>query len=135
MKHPERVEDYLEHMVEAIDRAVRYVGPLNDVGALYQNPQVQDAVVRNIEVIVEAANHIQRMDPTFVEQHPELPWVELRGMRNKITHEYFDVDWHILWGTVRTDLPLLREQIRTLLIEQRHTHDQQQQSEQDRGRR
>ena len=106
MKHPERVEDYLEHMVEAIDRAVRYVSPLNDVGGLYQNPQVQDAVVRNIEVIGEAANHIQRMDPTFVEQHPELPWVELRGMRNKITHEYCDVDWHIVWGTVRTDLPL-----------------------------
>jgi uncharacterized protein with HEPN domain len=59
----------------------------------------------------------------------------MRGMRNKITHEYVDVDWHIVWGTVRTDLPLLREQIGTLLIERRHTHDQQQQSEQDRGRR
>ena len=124
MKHPERVEDYLEHMVEAIDRAISYLGPIKDVGALDQNPQVQDAVVSSIEVIGEAANHIQRMDPDFSEKHPELPWVELRGMRNKIAHEYFDVDWPIVWGTIKTDLPILREQVYTLFVEQRHTHDQ-----------
>jgi uncharacterized protein with HEPN domain len=64
MKHPERVEDYLGHITEAIARATSYVEPLQGIEAFRQNPQVQDAVVRNIEIIGEAANQIARMAPT-----------------------------------------------------------------------
>jgi uncharacterized protein with HEPN domain len=58
MRHPERVEDYLGHIAEAIERARSYVQPLPDLHAFEQNPVVQDAVVRNIEIIGEAVNHI-----------------------------------------------------------------------------
>jgi uncharacterized protein with HEPN domain len=115
MKHPDRVEDYLEHIAEAIARATSYLQPLNDLTALQQNQQAQDAVVRNIEIIGEAANKIQKMDSDFSANHPELPWVEMRGMRNKVIHNYFDVDWAVVWSTVKDDLPQLKKQIDALL--------------------
>ena len=82
MKHPERVEDYLGHIAEAIERATSYVQPLPDIDAFRQNPLVQDGVVRNIEIIGEAANHINRVAPEFIAEHPELPWPNMRNMRN-----------------------------------------------------
>jgi uncharacterized protein with HEPN domain len=115
VKHPERIQDYLEHIAEAIERATSYLQPLKDLAALQQNRQVQDAVVRNIEIIGEAASNIQKMDPRFAADHPELPWIEMRGMRNKVIHNYFDVDWEVIWNTIKVDLPRLKNQIDVLL--------------------
>jgi len=89
MKHPARVEDYLEHISEAIDRATSYLRAVPDLQAFHQNLQVQDAVVRNIEIIGEAVNKINSTAPDFITQHPELPWAQMRGMRNVAIHEYF----------------------------------------------
>jgi uncharacterized protein with HEPN domain len=119
MKHPERVEDYLEHMAEAIMRATRYIEPLQGIEAFRQNQLVQDGVVRNIEIIGEAANHINRIAPEFVAQHPELPWPKMRNMRNIIIHAYFNVDMTIVWRTVQEDLPRLKQQIDHLLNQRR----------------
>ena len=115
MKHPQRVADYLAHIVEAIARATRYIEPLQDIEAFRQNPQVQDAIVRNIEIVGEAANQIARMAPDFIPQHPELPWRKMRNMRNIVVHAYFNVDLTIVWRTVREDLPRLKQQIDQLL--------------------
>ncbi|HJU14925.1 MAG TPA: DUF86 domain-containing protein [Stellaceae bacterium] len=112
MKHPERVEDYLGHIVEAIERAASYVEPLSDIDAFRQNLLVQDGVVRNIEIIGEAANHINRMAPEFIAQHPELPWDD---MRNAVIHAYFNVNLTTVWRTVQEDLPKLKQQIQQLL--------------------
>ena len=60
MNHPERVEDYLGHIAEAITRATSCLQPLQDIEAFEKNSQIQDAVVRNIEIIGEAVNHINR---------------------------------------------------------------------------
>jgi uncharacterized protein with HEPN domain len=117
MKHPERVEDYLEHIAQAIQRAVEYVELLGDVNAFWQSQRDQDAVIRNIEIIGEAARQIQQHAPEFVTAHPMLPWIEMRGMRNKMIHNYFDVDIDIVWGTVKQDLPALKKQIEHILNE------------------
>jgi uncharacterized protein with HEPN domain len=117
MTHPERVYEYLEHTAQAIDRATHYIEPLPDADALQREEQVQDAVVRNIEIIGEAANRIHNAAPDFMRSHPALPWVEMRGMRNKTIHEYFDVDWNIVWLTIKNNLPHLKQQIDGLLIE------------------
>ena len=119
MKHPERVEDYLEHIGQAIARAIAYVEPLGGVEALRQNQQVQDAVIRNIEIIGEAATRIQKQAPEFLTAHPELPWIEMRGMRNKMIHNYFDVSLTIVWNTIKDNLPRLKQQIDDLLIDYR----------------
>jgi len=119
MKHPERVEDYLEHIAQAIRRAAEYVERLGSASAFRQSQRDQDAVIRNIEIIGEAARHIQKNAPEFVTAHPDLPWVEMRGMRNKMIHDYFDVDANVVWSTVKDDLPRLKQQIDDLLKEQR----------------
>jgi uncharacterized protein with HEPN domain len=115
MRHPERVEDYLAHIAEAIVRAAAYVQPLRDIETFQKNLQVQDAVVRNIEIIGEAVAHISRVAPDFIGQHPELPWAQMRAMRNIVIHQYFAVDLKILWTTVTEDLPRLKQKIDQLL--------------------
>ena len=110
MKHPERVEDYLEHIAQAIERATGYVQRFDSVEALQKDQQVQDAVIRNIEIIGEAASRIQKQAPEFVTAHPELPWIEMRGMRNKMIHNYFDVSLTVVWNTIKDNLPRLKQQ-------------------------
>jgi uncharacterized protein with HEPN domain len=122
MKHPERVEDYLEHIAEAIARATGYLQALPNLEALPKNQQAQDAIVRNIEIIGEAVNKIYNLAPDFVNRHSELPWARMRGMRNVVIHEYFFVDLKIVWTTVKDDLPRLKKQIDSLLTEQRREH-------------
>lgn len=115
MTHPERAEDYLEHIADAIERAVRYVGNLESHQALEENQQAQDAIVRTITVVGEAANRICKVAPDFVTKHPELPWSQMRGIRNKVVHDYFDVAWDIVWNTVKDDFPRLLRQVNSLL--------------------
>jgi uncharacterized protein with HEPN domain len=79
------------------------------------NPQVQDAVVRNIEIIGEAVNKVNAAARGFIQQHPDLPWAQMRAMRNVAIHEYFFVDLKIVWTTVRDDFPPLKRQIDALL--------------------
>ena len=79
MKHPERVEDYLDHIAQAIQRATQYVDGVGSLAAFEQSQRDQDAVIRNLEIIGEAANRIQRDTPEFVAAHPQLPWIEMRG--------------------------------------------------------
>jgi uncharacterized protein with HEPN domain len=121
MMHQERVEDYLEHIADAIERAVRYVGNLENVQALEENQQAQDAIVRTITVVGEAANRICKVAPDFVTNHPGLPWSQMRGIRNKVVHDYFDVAWDIVWNTVKDDFPPLLQQVRSLLSRPRKT--------------
>ena len=115
MKHPQRVSDYLEHISKAIERATSYLEPVPDLEAFRRNQQVQDAVLRNIEIIGEAVSKITTAAPEFVNQHPEVPWAQMRGMRNVAIHEYFFVDLEIVWKTLRDDLPQLKQQIDALL--------------------
>jgi uncharacterized protein with HEPN domain len=117
MKHPERVEDYLDHIAQAIQRATEYIEGVGSLAAFQQSQRDQDAVIRNIEIIGEAANRIQRDTPEFVAAHPELPWIEMRGMRNKVIHNYFDVNLTVVWNTVKDDFPRLKQQIDDLLKE------------------
>jgi uncharacterized protein with HEPN domain len=117
MKHPLRIEDYLQHITEAIDRITDYTQDVDNAAALQRDHKNQDAVIRNIEIIGEAANRIQRQAPEFVAAHPSLPWREIRGMRNRMVHDYFDVNVQVLWATVKDDLPKLRQQVGRLLLD------------------
>lgn len=115
MTKQERIPVYLEHIAEAIDRAMAYVKPIATGAAFAQNAQAIDAVVRTLEIIGEAANKIHQADPDYLAQHAEIPWAAMRTMRNKVIHDYFSVDPVVVWNTVKADLPPLREQIKALL--------------------
>ena len=119
MKHPERIEDHLEHIAQAIQRATEYVEHVGSLSAFRQSQRDQDAVIRNIEIIGEAARQIQQHALEFVAAHLQLPWIEMRGMRNKMIHDYFNVDVNVVWNTVRDDLPRLKQQVDDVLNKRR----------------
>ncbi len=113
--HPEQVAEYLEHVLEAIERASAHISDVLDAAAFEKDAKSQDAVVRNIEIIGEAAGKIAKVAPDFITQHPNIPWQQIRGMRNRIIHDYFEVDYGVVWQTVKNDLPLLAGKLRALL--------------------
>lgn len=103
-RDPQRLPDYLNHILEAIERIEEYVSELDEI-AFLGNKLVQDAVIRNFEVIGEASNNIEKRFPEFVADHPELPLASAYQMRNAVAHGYFQVDFEILWKTIHRDLP------------------------------
>lgn len=104
---------YLEDILTSILRIEDYVRGLN-FESFTKDQKTIDAVVRNLEIIGEAAKNIPE---SFSEKHAELPWREMMSTRNKVIHEYFGVDNNILWQTTREDLPKLKAQIQKLLQE------------------
>ena len=103
-----RLPDYLGHITEAIERIQRYTWGLDEAGFV-QSQLVQDAVIRNFEIIGEASRNIERYHPNFAVAHPDLPLAVAYEMRNALAHGYFKVDLSIVWRTIGKDLsPLLR---------------------------
>ena len=100
----QRLLDYLAHILEAIERIDRYTADMDEL-AFLGNVLVQDAVVRNLEIVGEASNNIDKHYPDFVAAHPELPLAFAYQMRNAVAHGYFKVDFEIVWKTIQRDLP------------------------------
>lgn len=90
-----RVPDYLGHILKAIERIARYTAAM-DEAAFLNSELVQDAVLRNIEIIGEAANSIQRAAPEFATQHHHIPWLVMYTMRNRVSHGYDKVDLELV---------------------------------------
>lgn len=101
---------YLRDMEEAIQRirdytyGIEYDDFLDDI-------KTQDAVLRNIEIIGEA---VKQISYACREEHPDIEWRKLAGMRDKIIHFYFGINWDIVWGVVTTKLPDLAEQVKRI---------------------
>ncbi len=104
------LRDYLEHIQQAIDRIQRYLEEIDHAGFL-ANEEKQDAVIRNLEIIGEAAGNIQRHFPDFATMHPDFPLKAAYGMRNVLSHGYFKVDLNMVWRTAERDLPQLARQV------------------------
>lgn len=113
---PARTLDYLGHMVDAIGRIDTYLAGM-DVAAFLRDLRTQDAVIRNLEVIGEAARNIQQCDPIFAAGHPDIPWALAYRMRNALSHGYADIDLETVWNTTRNDLPPMERQLRALLAQ------------------
>jgi uncharacterized protein with HEPN domain len=98
-----RDEAYLLDILIASRRAIHYLEDLTwnkfEISQLHQ-----DAVVYSLEIIGEAANKINNK---FKDSHPEIPWLLMVGMRNRIVHEYFQINLATVWDTVQKDLPAL----------------------------
>lgn len=114
MSDPTRVPIFLGHVLEAIDHIQSYVEGMDEPEFL-SHRLVQDAVVRNLEIIGEACNNVRKHDPSFVEAHPEIPWASAIGNRNYLSHGYFNVSYTSVWNTVQLHLPGLRAAIAALL--------------------
>ena len=98
--------DYLGHILTAIERIERHTADVDELEFL-NSELIQDAVIRNIEIIGEAANNVQRVDPAFAEANGEIPWQVIYAMRNRLSHGYDKVDFEMVWRTICKDLPEL----------------------------
>lgn len=108
-----RVLDYIDHMLQASDRIARYVRDM-DQADFMQNELVQDGVIRNIEILGEAARNVEKYAPDFVMRHGNIPWAAVYAMRNRVSHGYFSVDLELVWKTLRKDIPELAEALSKL---------------------
>jgi uncharacterized protein with HEPN domain len=104
--------DLLGDILEALRRAQAY-----SAGQHYEqfleDTKTQDAVIRTLEIVGEAT---KRLSPSPREAHPEIPWKNMAGMRDKLIHDYFGINIDIVWEIVRDELPSLASQV-TAVVE------------------
>lgn len=109
-RDPLRLGDYLGHILDAIKQIQNYCEEI-DEDSFSANRMIQDAVIRNFEIIGEASKNVERVAPEFVAAHPELPLAFAYDMRNLLAHGYYKVDVNVVWKTIERDLPYLQEQV------------------------
>lgn len=103
---------YIKDILDCIEKIETYTKGLV-FKEFTNNEIVIDAVIRNLEIIGEASKNI----PLGIKSlHKEIPWKEMSGMRDRITHEYFGVDLRIVWKTIKHSLPVLKKNIKPLLV-------------------
>ncbi|MBQ8098822.1 MAG: DUF86 domain-containing protein [Bacteroidaceae bacterium] len=107
MREQLRDKERLVHILLAIDRVVRYTEG-KSFDDFVADDMMYYAVVKNIEIIGEAANMLTM---EFQNSHPQTPWKMVKGMRNYIVHEYFQIDNIVVWDVVTKNLMELRKQI------------------------
>jgi uncharacterized protein with HEPN domain len=108
---PKRDPDLLvQDMLEAARKVDLYTAGL-DQTAFLRDEKTIDAVVRNLEVLGEAA---RQLPEDFTKRHSFVPWNKIAGLRNRIVHDYFGLDLDIIWQIIRYDLPLLKAQLEKL---------------------
>ena len=101
---------YLAHISDAVARILDYTSAGKDV--FFSDTKTQDAVVRNLEIIGEAAKNVS---DDLRSKHSDIPWRRLAGMRDKLIHEYFGVNLTIVWEVVEHELPKLGAQVTEIL--------------------
>jgi uncharacterized protein with HEPN domain len=105
----------LDDMLQSAYKIQKYTSGQNYY-AFINDDKTIDAVVRNFEIIGEAAN---RIDPEFQTLNPEIEWRRLRGFRNRIVHEYFGVDYQIVWEIIETNLSEMIEMLEAIIEKNR----------------
>jgi len=111
-----RLSDYLAHILEAIERIGGYTSGMTETAFLGNN-LVQDAVLRNLEILGEASHNVEVHYPDLAAAHPDLPLAFAYQMRNAVAHGYFKVDMEIVWQTIQQDLPALHAKVKILLTD------------------
>jgi uncharacterized protein with HEPN domain len=98
---------YILHILNSISRIEHYTVNITEE-EFYRNFLIQDAVLRNIQVIGEAS---KKFEESFKESTSHIPWRKISAMRNKVIHEYFGIDLPAVWQVVKVDLIILKNQL------------------------
>ena len=106
--------DYLRDILDAINKASEFTQGL-EFATFAADAKTTFAVIRALEIIGEA---VKCVPDSTRNQHPDIPWREMAGMRDKLTHEYFGVNLEVVWKTIKNDLPALRPLIAQMLSDE-----------------
>lgn len=101
---------YLDSLIDAADTIRAFVGT-RDKGQFFSERLVRDAVLRNLEILGEAAS---RISVSLQSAHPEVAWGKASGMRNRLAHGYLTLNMDVIWDTIKRDVPVIGEQARTI---------------------
>lgn len=105
--------EFLQHILDSINHIQDYTKNIT-LEDFKRDIEKQDAVVRRLEIIGEASNNVTEK---IKRDNPELPWREMKAMRNFVLHEYFGIDYDDVWKSVKSNLPPLKKQIKKLIKE------------------
>jgi uncharacterized protein with HEPN domain len=111
MSRNRREKEYLADMVEAMQRIMDYTLELTYEEFLADR-KTQDAVLRNLQVMGEA---VKKLSAPVKQAHPHLPWKEMAGMRDKVVHDYFGINYDIVWSIAKRELPVLLPSLTAIL--------------------
>jgi uncharacterized protein with HEPN domain len=109
MKKDDRI--YLKHILDAISQIEEYTHKISHQ-EFVNKKMIQDAVIRQIEIIGEAT---KQLSPNIIEKYIQVPRKKIAQMKDKLIHYYMGVDIEIVWATVNRDVPLLKNQIESIL--------------------
>ena len=102
---------YLQHILDAINRIEEYLHHVTEQ-SFHQQHLVQDGVIRQLEIIGEAARKISQ---EYKASHPQIPWQDIAGTRDKLIHDYFGVDLGQVWLMAQDDIPELKAEVAKIL--------------------
>jgi uncharacterized protein with HEPN domain len=104
---------FVRDILDAIDKIEQFVGDIS-YQEFIQDDKTSTAVVKKIEIIGEA---IKNIPPAIRAKYRNIPWRDIVGMRNKISHGYFGIDYEIVWAVIKQKLPVLKAQVTQMLKE------------------
>jgi uncharacterized protein with HEPN domain len=105
---------YVQDLLQACQDISEFTGSMESALELVNDRRTFLAVVRSLEIIGEAARQLPK---AFKDDHLEIPWREIAGLRNVIAHEYFGLDADILWDVIRSQIPALFDQLKRIRME------------------
>jgi uncharacterized protein with HEPN domain len=113
MKPRREIADYLRDILDAIQKIERFVGEM-DFAQFAGDEKTVFAVIRGLEIVGEAAKNVPK---AVQRRYPTVPWREISGIRDKLTHGYYSVNLRVVWKTIQEDLPGLRLQVGRVLAD------------------